>query len=38
MPLYRKAEAELDTAGRVERSSLNELLSIIARHGFLGTS
>lgn len=34
-PLYQRAEVEVDTSNRTERSSLNDLLTIIAHHGFL---
>lgn len=34
-PLYRRAEAEVDTANRTENSSLNDLLSVIANRHFL---
>ena len=37
-PLYSKAEAQVDTAGCTERSSLSDLLGIIKGHGFLGIS
>lgn len=34
-PLYSKAEAQIDTSGRAERSSLKELLQIISDNRFL---
>ncbi|MGB3243327.1 MAG: helix-turn-helix transcriptional regulator [Sulfitobacter sp.] len=34
-PLYCQAEAQVDTSNRAERSSLNDLMKIIAHHGFL---
>lgn len=34
-PLYAQAEAEVNTANRVVRSSLNDLLAMIAKHRFL---
>lgn len=34
-PLYRKAQAQLDTSGKPLGSSLNELLAIIAKRKFL---
>lgn len=35
-PLYARAEAQVDTAGRMPRASLNELLAVISSRGFLG--
>ncbi len=37
-PLYALAEAEVNTANRVVRSSLNDLLAMIAKHRFLDAS
>lgn len=34
-PLYEKAEAQLNTSNRTVRSSLNDLLAIVASRGFL---
>ncbi len=34
-PLYERADAQVDTSNRTERSSLNSLLSVISEHGFL---
>lgn len=34
-PLYEKAEAQLNTSNRTVRSSLNDLLAIVASKGFL---
>ena len=37
-PLYERAEAQVDTSGRTPGSSLNDLLGLIAGHGFLSQS
>ena len=37
-PLYSKAEAQVDTSGCTERSSLKDLMSIISDNGFLDAS
>ncbi|MEW9918354.1 helix-turn-helix transcriptional regulator [Marimonas sp. MJW-29] len=34
-PLYAKAEAEVNTSNKTVRSSLNDLLAVIAKHRFL---
>lgn len=34
-PLYARAEAQVNTGNRVVRSSLNDLLAVIAKHRFL---
>lgn len=37
-PLYAKAEAQLNTAGTDVQASLDDLLQIITKHGFLGSA
>lgn len=34
-PLYARAEAQIDTSNRTARSSLNDLMTVISRNGFL---
>lgn len=36
-PLYAQAEAQVNTANRAVRSSLNDLVAVIAKHRFLDT-
>jgi XRE family aerobic/anaerobic benzoate catabolism transcriptional regulator len=37
-PLYDRAEAQVNTANRTPRSSLNDLLAVISTQRFLETS
>ncbi len=34
-PLYARAEAQIDTSNRAPRSSLNDLITVISKNGFL---
>lgn len=37
-PLYSRAEAQIDTSNRTPRSSLNDLMTVISKNGFLDSA